>query len=128
MTEPKFLTELKCRLVKSGWWKRTWELTAPLKYYSDVAGEVIIAPKGFRTDFASVPRLPLAWWLAGSTQQRPAVIHDWLYRGQKCPKLWPRKKCDRVFLEAMEVEGASWAHRQMMYRAVRLAGWRAYHG
>lgn len=124
----KFLTDLECKLIEDGWWRRTWELIAPLKYFSALAGEVIVVRAGFRTDFASVPRLPLMWWLVGSTQQRPAVIHDWLYRGQKCTKTWSRKKCDQVFLEAMRVEGANLVHRQLMYAAVRVAGWRAYHG
>ena len=36
--------------------------------------ETITIPAGFKTDLASVPRLPFAYWLTGGTANRPAVL------------------------------------------------------
>ncbi len=109
-----FTTELQVRQLKSGWWKRTWELIAPLKFKSNIAGDIVV-PIGFVTDFASVPRLPLVWWLAGATAQRAAVVHDYLYRKGK----FNRKIADRVFREAMQASGLNIVHRNLMYLGVR---------
>lgn len=78
-------------------------------------------PKGFVTDLASVPRLPVVYLLAGDSAHEAAVIHDWLYRMQE-----PRAFADRVFLAAMEAMGEPWWRRWLMYAGVRLGGWVPY--
>lgn len=70
----KFHTDLKVERTASGKWK----LLAPLVYESRTLG-VIIAPTGFETDFASVPRIPFAYWFFGGMNDKEGVIHDWLY-------------------------------------------------
>ncbi len=102
---------------------RNWKLIKEFSYYVDRKdGEVIKVPAGFITDFASVPRLfwnifpPYGRW------GKAAVVHDWCYKTQ----LYPRKKCDRVFLQGMKVLGVCWWRRKVMYRAVRLFGAKAY--
>ena len=50
-----------------------WALDEDFSYYSDVARMKITAPKGFHTDFASVPRLPIVFWLAGDTSTEAAA-------------------------------------------------------
>lgn len=138
--KPFFFFPLKTELVQPGWWKKRVRLTATLKYYSPLVGEVIVVPRGFVCDLASVPRLPVIYWLFGSTQDRPAVIHDFLYK----KKLFPRGICDAVFLEAMKCEhdnmptlpgplawpqdGWRYIHRNCMYFGVRLGGWHSYEG
>jgi hypothetical protein len=66
------------------------------------------------TDFASVPRVPIAFLLAGDTAHRPAVLHDWLIK--KMPI--PRTRADELFYEAMRSVGMPAWRAGMMYRAV----------
>jgi hypothetical protein len=90
-------------------------LTDPL--IAVVDGETITIPKGTETDFASVPRIPLAYLLAGGTARRAAALHDYLYAQQR-----DREWADEVFLAAMEADGVPWWRRQIMYAAVRAFG------
>ncbi len=99
-----------------------WALMDTLVYDSGRLGLRIRVPKGFVTDFSSVPRLPLVFLLAGDTAHAPAVVHDWLYSGSKVS----RSVADEVFLEAMAGVGVPWLRRTAMYWAVRLFGGRAY--
>lgn len=77
----------------------TWRLLQPLSYQSDVARRVITSPAGFVTDFASVPRVPFAYWIAGDTAHPAAVIHDWLYSSHEVD----RATADAVLEEAANV-------------------------
>ena len=77
-----------------------WRLFEPFQYESKRAG-LIVVPSGFVTDFASVPRLPVAYWLYGSKANAPALVHDYLYR-EGHPG---RKEADRIFLEALKEYG-----------------------
>lgn len=97
-----------------------WVLTAPLVYASDVARALITVPAGFQTDLASVPRLPLVYWLTGGTSDAAAVVHDYLYSTQ----LVPRGVADAVLREASAVTGVPAWRRGMMWAAVRLFGGR----
>jgi len=96
------------------------ELLHDFIYVSDILG-LIRVPKGFKTDFASIP------WIfrpAFPTNylSHAATVHDYLYRdirpGQKI--------ADEVFLEACLASGRSKALSHIAYRALRLAGWIAY--
>lgn len=95
-----------------------WMLCQPLAYQSDIAGKVIVVPAGFKTDFASVPRLPIAYWLTGDTAHAPAVVHDHLYSTGDLP----RETADAVLLEAMASAGVPRWRRYAMYWAVRAFG------
>lgn len=119
-----FLTELEVRLIESSWSACTWELIAPLRYRTLVFGVPVIieAPVGLRTDFASIPRVPIAWWLTKGVMVRPAVIHDFLY-GRR---IYQRATCDRIFLEAGESLGVARPLRTGMYAAVRVGGGPSY--
>lgn len=107
----KFLTEL---CVKSD--GKYWRLVDALVFDSDIVG-VIRVPAGFKTDFASVPRIPFVYSFFGNTSHSAAVIHDWLYSGKK--KI-SRKDADAVFVEAMEVRHQSKWQLYPMFVAVRL--------
>lgn len=96
----------------------TWLLAKPLSYSSDVAGRVITVPAQFRTDLASVPRLPVVYWLCGGRANKPAVVHDFLYSTGEVP----RHIADAVFLEAMAVVGVPLIYRRLMWAGVRLGG------
>lgn len=114
MKPPCFVTDLQVELLPNG---KTWRLTESLVYDSKLTGALVV-PAGFETDFASVPRLPLAYLLAGDTAHKAAVVHDYLYQG----KLFRRDICDNVFLEAMRVTGVVGWRSHLMYAAVRLFG------
>ena len=93
-------------------------LLAPLVYDSPTAGRITV-PAGFETDFASVPRIPFAYWLAGNTAHGPAIVHDWLYRTHQVS----RRQADAVFYEAMGAWGMMGWRRGLMWGAVRAFGW-----
>lgn len=114
----EFLTTLQAEHDQHG----EWVLSSPLAYRSDVAGQVIVAPSGFSTDFASVPRLPLAYLLFGGVATEPAVIHDYLYS----TGILPRRLADAVLLEAMGTIGVPAWQRWPIWAAVRMAGWVFY--
>jgi hypothetical protein len=71
------------------WWRRTsawlwdarvWEVAEDYSY-TRPNGEVLFIPAGFRTDFASSPRL--FWALGmdpGGILLIPSIFHDWGYR------------------------------------------------
>jgi hypothetical protein len=114
----QFLTKLRVEHLNTKWWM----LTEPLVYYSALLERDIVVPAGFVTDFASVPRIPIAYWLFGSRANAPAVIHDRLYRWGDIPRL----TADRVFNEAMRAEGKWFTTRWPMTAAVMAFGWWAY--
>lgn len=100
-----------------------WELDQDLVYETDIGPLVQIkVPKGFITDFASVPRLPLAYSFFGNKANRPAVIHDYLYQ----TNMVTRGTADAIFLEAMKVDGQGVITRYAMWAGVRLFGWMCY--
>ncbi len=92
-----------------------WRLIAPWV----VPGTEICVPRGFRTDFASVPRLPVVYWLFGGVGVRAATLHDWLYSTQ-----WKtRKEADQLFYEGLRaLDGVSAWKAKCMWAAVRVFG------
>lgn len=110
-----FETEVQAMLLPSG----AWRILEPLVYLSALIGRVEV-PAGFETDFASVPRLPLAYLLTGNTAHAAAVVHDWLCVN---PGELATATIDRVFREACEASGVPWWRRWLMFGAVRAADW-----
>lgn len=113
----EFLTKLVVESINDD----TWRVAEALQYKSDIVGLVCV-PMGFVTDFASVPRLPLAYLLAGNTAHEAAVVHDFLYQTHTCSK----SQADRTFREAMGVTGVAAWRKNLMYVAVSLGGWPAW--
>jgi len=76
----KFLTKLHVELLdaKTDAGEDLFMLLEPLIYESNTVG-MIIVPRGFVTDFTSVPRVPIAYMLAGGVAKEAAVLHDFLY-------------------------------------------------
>lgn len=101
----------------SDWGKPLWMLREPLLFQSKDLG-LITVPEGFLTDYASVPRLPLTFWLTGDTAHASAVIHDFLVS----PPALAWERAASIFLEAMEAENIPWWRRKLMYWGVLLAG------
>lgn len=118
MRTGEFLTALEVLHLDGKWYK----LTRNLVYYSELTRHTLTVPAGFVTDFASVPRLPIAYWLYGGRSNAAAVVHDCLYR-------WPfenRLTADRIFNEAMQAKGKKLIVRWPMTAAVMLFGWINY--
>lgn len=104
-----------------------WEVSRPFSYAigSEDSDELIDIPEGFVTDFASVPRIFQGLIPKDGEWTAAAVVHDFLYekRGKVGDRLYSRKRCDEIFLEAMGVLGVNWITRHTMYQAVRVGGW-----
>jgi hypothetical protein len=115
---PRFLDVLALEEVDV----HCWKLAHELRFDSAVMGARIIVPEGRLTDLASVPRIPFAYWLAGDTGRKAAVIHDELYRVRLCP----RAVADAVFREALRAEGLPAWRVALMYAGVRVGGWVAW--
>lgn len=102
-----------------------WELTKGFEYHvgSHPSNEIIVVPKGFITDFASVPR-PL-WPIIDPVGKhgKAAVIHDYCY----ATACYPRLRSDAIFLEGMEVLNVELWKREVMYKAVVWCGWWAWY-
>ncbi len=109
-----FLSQLCCKQLEDD----LWELTAPLTYDAGRHG-VHTVPTGFRTDFASVPRAPLAFWYCGAQGEAAAVVHDFLYKSGQTSK----DVADRVFYMALRDMGIGPVKATIMYQAVRVGGW-----
>lgn len=110
-----FITRLRVELIDplahDG--QGEWALLNDLVYRGK-DGALWTVPTGFRTDFASVPRLPFAYAWAGNTAHAPSALHDWACRTGACP----RPRADELFAEAMESIGMPPWRIGLMYRAV----------
>ena len=89
---------------------------------SEDSDEVIHVEEGYMTDLASIPWF--ARWAIPKLDRhaQAAVVHDKCYQFQ----LYSQKRCDEIFLEAMEVLKVAKWKRILMYRALRIGGWVAY--
>lgn len=113
----QFLTPLRCELIDEI--DDVHELLAPLVYASDLLKRDVVVPAGFRTDFASVPRMVGAYLMFGGKGKRAAVVHDFLYSGGLDVT---REQADAVFKEALIATGYSSFTVGAMYLGVRIGG------
>jgi len=91
-------------------------------------GHMVVIPKGFQTDCASVPRWPFLWWLFGDEGEIAAYCHDYLYRIDSDPEC-SKEFADEVFLEMMLFTNdpdSAW-RRNLMHFAVSKFGASSYH-
>lgn len=95
-----------------------WELLQDLTYLCELTGKAYTVPAGTITDFASVPRLPMVYLLAGNTAHLAAVVHDHLYQTAQEPKA----VADNVFAEIMDRTGIAGWRRDLMLMGVRIGG------
>jgi hypothetical protein len=132
-----FTTSLKAELKDGS--DKVWIILAPLKYYSELLSLMIIVPPWFEsespelkedaffeTDYASVPRVPIAYNMWGDRAHREATLHDYLYRVDSAPVV-ERAVADKVFREAMVATGKPYYIYAPMYWGVRLGGGSSYH-
>ena len=104
-----------------------WELSRDFCFNSTLQEDWLCIPKGFLTDFASIPRV--FWTFIGSPAsgkaRKAAVCHDFLYRFGKELGI-KRKKADDIFLELMKEDRVGYFTRYTMYWAVRAGGGGSY--
>ena len=82
---------------------------------------LIKVPKGFVTDYASIPKLLRGIVLLYGKHSGASVVHDWLY-SSSCNLDISREKADKIFLEILKEEKVSFLLRILMYFAVRKFG------
>lgn len=108
-------------MTKQG--RKLFVLNDEFPFCDAVTGKVIVVPKWYVTDFASVP-----WYGQGVVNPqgptaRAAIIHDWLYTvGEK----GKRQEADDIFYRAMKKFGVSDFEAGIAYNAVRAGGERGY--
>lgn len=124
----QFLSPLDARRLDTGCWHLLRDLRA---ITSDDSGpRSWCVPVGYETDFASVPRLPFAYWFFGDTAHRAAVLHDFMYSGGRDNAGAPvtRAQADAIFAAAMKADNVPAWRRGPMWLGVRLFGGGAYQG
>jgi len=79
--------------------------------------ECYMVPQGFRTDFASIPRILWGIYPPHRNDYRSAaIIHDWLL----VSGVVPRMKADIIFRKAMAASGVGVFTRRLFYIAVTI--------
>lgn len=100
-----------------------WRLLEPLVF--EGRDDFFVIRKGFRTDFASIPR-PVRWLFdTAGTNSEPGVLHDAVWRESKrsdgrTPRVDPWD-ADGLFRRALRESGATALTRGLMWLAVRAA-------
>ena len=100
-----------------------WVLFRDLDYHVGESAIIISVPRGFVTDFASIPQ---AFWSFGLSPNgrysKAAIVHDYLYWAQGCS----RKQADNILLIAMKESDVQSSTRAEIYNGVRLGGEHAW--
>lgn len=99
-----------------------FELEKEFRWDSAVLGARVIVPARYVTDFASVPRLPLAFLLVGNTAHVAAVGHDYLY----ATGIFTKALSDLAFRELMELTNIPAWRRVLLYQGVNVGGQRRW--
>lgn len=76
-------------------------------------------PKGFNTDFGSIPQLFQSLVSPIGSPTKAYVLHDYLLSLYLQGKISKRKVCDKTFRIALRNEGVSMPRRSFMYLCVR---------
>ena len=106
-------------LVRAFGDNKFWIVVEEMVYVIGSTNERIVVPKGFVTDFASIPQALWALGLSPHGQySRAAVIHDYLYWSQGCS----RGQADRLLVIAMKESSVSGFDEFLVYRGVDMGG------
>jgi hypothetical protein len=100
-----------------------WITVEDMDYVIGSTNDRIVVPKGFVTDFASIPQ---ALWSLGLSPHgqysRAAVVHDYLYWSQACT----RAQSDRLLVIAMKESSVSGFDEFLVYQGVDKGGTRPW--
>jgi hypothetical protein len=86
------------------------------------SGSPVTVPKGFVTDFASIPRVFWSLLPRDGAYTYPAIIHDFLYWDQSTE----REEADNIFRYAMQDFEVGRVAIATIFRAVRVGGQSAW--
>ena len=99
--------------------------------YKSKDGRTFVIPKGFKTDFGSIPRI---FWIIpgfqpiGSKMDLGYILHDFCYEkhrlGQDVTR--NRKDADDLLEEAGDIMEINWTVRHTIWSGVRIGGWWAW--
>ena len=109
------ITELKTTPIDDKYWLVNEE------YRYQTSKGLVVVPKGFRTDYASVPKIFRNIINTYGKHGRAAVVHDWLY-SSRCEVNISRAEADKIFLEIMVEWNVKKYKRILMYILVRMFG------
>ena len=98
-----------------------WEHRGLLKGYEKPVYEIKV-PKGYETDFASIPRVFQGIFNAVNDVAPAAIAHDWCYSIE----LFPREICDQILYDGLRANGVGWMRAKTIYAAVRAGGWTSW--
>ena len=102
---------------------REWVLMKDMSYRVGTSSFVITVPKGFVTDFASIPEVFWSVDLSPNGRySKAAIVHDYLYWTQGCT----REQADNILDIAMNESGVAFVTRSGIYGGVRLGGGSAW--
>jgi hypothetical protein len=105
-----------------------WMLRSPLVHDPGTnTSAVIIVPRGFVSDLASMPEALQILRGRGPSSRRyvnASLVHDYLYWRQDCT----RAQADNIMMKAMVAEGVSGIERRLVYEGVRRFGQSAWDG
>ncbi|HUW46536.1 MAG TPA: DUF1353 domain-containing protein [Dehalococcoidia bacterium] len=99
-----------------------FKLQNSLTFISMKTHKTVTAPKGFITDFCSVPWVPGIYELLGGKARKSGTIHDYLYSKVNTDRIG-RSMADSMLREMVQVEGVPVWQSWLFYFAVRLFGW-----
>jgi len=116
----QFTTLLKTNKIG----KNLWVLLEPFEYHVGTypSNEIISVPIGFKTDFASIPKIFWSILPPVGKYGKAAVIHDWCYWAN----CYNKKQSDKIFLEGMKVLKVNKWKQIIIYNAVRMFGYFAW--
>jgi hypothetical protein len=97
-------------------------LTRAMAYQIGHTRDTIMVPRGFVTDFASIPRPLWAMLSPVGDYKLAAIVHDYLYWFQPCT----RAQSDNILAIAMKEQGVPDGTRRVVYRGVRAGGQSAW--
>ena len=115
----EYFSDLLTRYIPEPGRRDRWELHEPFLFAVD--GVDYVVPRGFYTDFASVPRIfhPI---INPYELGCGPIPHDFGYfSGLGTQSYW-----DEVFDECMYMDNVPWWKRRVAYNAVRSFGWIVY--
>jgi Protein of unknown function (DUF1353) len=94
-----------------------WELVDELVYLG--SWERFVVPAGFRTDFATVPRV-VSWLVPRfGAYTLAAILHDWLITDGLRAEVVTSRQADGIFRRVMRESGVPVLRRWLMWAGVR---------
>jgi hypothetical protein len=117
----RFLTPLRMEQVGAD----QFDLTSDLIFYSEKFRGTCTAKAGYRSDFASIPKILGSITPKYGGFNAAAVIHDAaltddLYADNGYRQTWVRGYANDLFSEGLQACGVTWWRRKLMMAAVRM--------